>query len=165
MPFWRSFAHLVWTTRNREPLIRAELEAALYACLVAKAAEMGCYVQAINGVADHVHLVLSIPPRYSVSDVVKNLKGSSSHFVNHELSPGQPPFAWQRGYGYLSLGESQCARAVAYVENQKEHHRQHTTNGWLERVADEDRADDSPAGKTPLREERAVYRTDLDAPF
>ena len=169
MPFWRSFAHLVWTTKDREPLIGPEIEAALYACLVAKAAEMGCYVHAVNGVADHVHLILSIPPKHSVSDVVKNLKGNSSHFVNHKLSPGQQSFVWQRGYGYLSLGESQCERAIAYVENQKQHHQMNTVNRWLEK-ADEDEAGNDTSGSPSsaihvLREHQGVYTASDERPF
>lgn len=162
MPFWRSYAHLVWATKNREPLIRPEIEAAVYASLVAKAAEMGCFVHAVNGVADHVHLIISIPPRLAVSDVVKNLKGNSSHFVNHELTPGPKPFAWQRGYGYLTLGESQCTRAVAYVESQKLRHEANTTNSWLEKVdEDEEQPDGATSDRTLqtglIREHGAMY--------
>ena len=167
MPFWRSFAHLVWTTKNRRPLIRPQIEGALYACLVSRAAEMGCYVHAVNGMADHVHVVISIPPKLSVSDVVKNMKGSSSHFVNHELTPRPEPVAWQRGYGDLSLGESQCAQAVAYVENQKQHHQLNSTNSWLERV-DEDEDQDEATSPSPfrqIREERAVYQAFDELPF
>ncbi len=80
MPFWRSYAHLVWTTKNREPFIRPGMEADLYACLVAKAVEMGCYVHAVNGIADHVHLIISIPPKHSVSDVVKKPEGHQFPF-------------------------------------------------------------------------------------
>jgi hypothetical protein len=91
-----------------------------------------------------------------VSWIVKVLKGSSSHFVSHVLSPGSS-FAWQRGYGYLSLGETQLERAVAYVRNQKEHHRLATTNGWLERTDDED---DEVYGEREhrVREAGGVYR-------
>ena len=171
MTFWRSYAHLIWTTKRRESLIRPEFEARLYACLVAKAAELGCYVHAVNGVEDHVHLIISIPPKHSVAWVVKNLKGSSSHFVTHVVAPGSS-FAWQRGYGYLSLGEGQCPRAVAYVQNQKEHHRLGTTNSWLERADDEDEGDDEAArqGARPqmVREPGGIYDVgDLgpEAPF
>ena len=166
MPFWRNFSHLVWTTKNREHLIQPAIEGDLYACLVAKAAEMGCYVHAVNGVSDHVHVVLSIPPKHSVSTIVKNLKGNSSHFINHELPTGPESFAWQRGYGYLSLGESQLARAVAYVENQKQHHQAYSTNSWLERVDDDEEDDSRPARPTDsvLQEERAIYTTD-EMPF
>ena len=168
MPFWRSLAHLVWTTKNREPLIRPEIEAELYACLVAKAAALGCFVHAVNGVADHVHLIVSIPPKHSVATVVKHLKGSSSHLVNHALPAGPQPFAWQRGYGYLSLGESQCARAVAYVENQKQHHQRNTTNCWLERVDEEEEDGDKPLPTTIggiIREEPLTYTIFDGLPF
>ncbi len=165
MTFWRSYAHLVWATKNREPLIRPEIEARLYACLVSKAAELGCYVHAVNGISDHVHLIISIPPKHSVAWVVKNLKGGSSHFANHEL-PGPGAFSWQRGYGYLSLGESQCERAVAYVENQKQHHLAGTTNSWLERMDEEDgNEEDASDGKPTLRESRAEYRVTDEIPF
>lgn len=159
MTFWRSYAHLVWATKNREPLIRPEFEDRLYVCMIDKAAELGCFVHAVNGVADHIHVVISIPPKHSVAWVVKNLKGSSSHFVNHVLAPGSP-FAWQRGYGYLSLGESQCERAIAYVQNQKQHHRLNTTNNWLERMDDEGDDDvDTQGGGRPqgVREPGVVY--------
>lgn len=169
MPFWRSFAHLVWTTKNREPLIRPEIEADLYSCLVGKAAELGCYVQAINGIADHVHLVISIPPKHSVATVVKNLKGASSHFINHALPAGPQPFAWQRGYGYLSLGEKQSAWAVAYVENQKQHHQMRTTNSWLEKVDEDDGeegASAAPSSPTKIIREQALsYTASDELPF
>jgi len=160
--FWRSYAHLVWATKHREPLIRPEFEERLYADLISTAANLGCYVHAVNGISDHVHLVISIPPKHSVAWIVKNLKGNSSHFVNHVLAPGPTPFAWQRGYGYLSLGESQCERAVAYVENQKQHHQTATTNRWLERM-DDDEHDDGGAPTPPggpsrtLREPPIAY--------
>ncbi len=167
MTFWRSYAHLVWATKNREPLIRPEIEARLYAYMVGKAAELGCYVHAVNGVSDHVHLIISIPPKHSVAWIVKNLKGGSSHFVTHELNLGTAAFAWQRGYGYLSLGESQCERAVIYVENQKEHHHAGTTNSWLEKTDDEvDGNDEDPsAAKPTLRESRAEYLVFDEFPF
>jgi REP element-mobilizing transposase RayT len=167
MTFWRSYAHLVWATKNREPLIGPEIEARLYAYLVSKAAELGCYVYAVNGVSDHVHLIVSIPPKHSVAWVVKNLKGGSSHFITHELKPGPGAFAWQRGYGYLSMGERQCEWAVAYVENQKQHHQTGTTNSWLEKTDDEeDEIDHNPVtGKGILRESQAEYLVFDDKPF
>ena len=94
MPFWRSYAHLIWATKDRQPLIRPEIEAELHAEIVSKAAELECYVHAVNGIEDHVHVVISIPPKHSVAWVVKNLKGASSHFANHAATPPAMPFAW-----------------------------------------------------------------------
>ena len=136
MAFWRLFYHLVWATKNRELLIQPEMEERLYAYLVHKAAELGVYVYAINGWCDHVHLVVAIPPKHAIADVVKQLKGASSH----DLSPGDRPekLAWQRGYGALSLGERQRPDAEAYVRDQKTHHVQQATNAWLERYGEFD---------------------------
>ncbi len=148
MPFWRLYYHLVWGTKNRLPLIDNELEKQLFPYLVAKAREMESYVYAINGWEDHVHIVNSIPPKYSIAQVVKRLKGASSHDFEG--------LWWQRGYGVLSLGERQRPIAIAYVENQKIHHAQKTTISWLEREEDEDKA-----GGDRIREERGIYETDF----
>ena len=166
MPFWRSYAHLVWATKARNAWIHAAIEPALYAYLTSKASELDCFVHALNGMPDHVHFVISIPPKHSVAWVVKMLKGASAHFVNHTLRPGAFHFAWQRGYGYLTLGESQCGKAVAYVEAQKTHHQLHTTNSWLERYSELDEGPTPTSGveiRQALREEQPAYHA-IDAP-
>ena len=154
-PFWRLYYHLIWGTKNREPLIEQTVEPRLYGYIVNKAKELGVHVSAIGGCCDHVHLVVSIPPKLSVAYVVKCLKGSSSHQISEAT---QRDFAWQRGYGILSLGERQKATAIAYVQNQKEHHARATTNGWLERWAefDEGPPDNGLTG-TLVREEHVGY--------
>ena len=133
MPFWRTYYHLVWATKNRTEIIDANTENVLYPYLHGECRELGVRVYAANGWVDHVHLVTSIPPKLAVAVVVKNLKGASSHYLNHTVRLPDH-FAWQRGYGVFTLGQSQLARAIAYVRKQKEHHRQQTTNAWLERV-------------------------------
>ena len=169
MPFWRSYVHLVWATKNRKPLSNLDLEDRLFAMMVSKAAEMDCYAYAVNGMPDHVHIVLAIPPKHSVAEVVKILKGSSAHFVNQILCPPEYHFQWQRGYGVLTLGESQLPRAVAYVQQQKEHHAQGTINRWLERHVEVDegpsRAKAEERVSTILRDEFVGYDTLGEPPF
>jgi len=169
MAFWRSYAHLVWTTKDRSPFIDTTIEKQLYAQIVKKASGLECYVYAINGMPDHIHLVLAVPPKHSVSHVVKELKGASSHFVNHIISPPEYVFKWQRGYGYLTLGQTQLERAISYVEGQKEHHASNTTNGWLERdsTLDEGPEEHLSLAEQPhvLRENQVVYNTFGDPPF
>ena len=169
MSFWRTYYHLVWSTSNREPFITAEIEPRLFAYLIKKSAELGVYVYAINGWVDHIHLIVSIPPKLSVAEVVKHLKGASSHDLNHSFGLNFT-FAWQRGYGVLTLGERQRKDAEAYVHNQKSHHKEQTTNAWLERDTD---LDEGPAetGIKPdrvppvLREEHTFYTAFGDPPF
>ena len=119
MSFWRTYYHIVWATKNREALITPEIEPRLYAYIVNKAAELGVYVYALNGWIDHVHIVAASPPKEAIAHVVKTLKGSSSHDLNQQ-GVLDTLFAWQRGYGVLSLGSRQLADAVAYVRRQKE---------------------------------------------
>ena len=112
-----------------------------------------CQLHAIGGVSDHIHLVISIPPSIAVSEVVRRIKGSSSHFANRikrddiQINNRESTFAWQREYGVFSLGGQQLVgkaslfaerpegkenRAVAYVVNQKEHHAQGSSERFLE---------------------------------
>jgi putative transposase len=169
MPFWRLYYHLVWSTKNREHLIQPEMEKRLNGYLVNKAAELGVYVYAVNGWYDHIHLVVSIPPKHAVAYVVKTLKGASAHDLNHAAKLDYH-FAWQRGYGALTVGETQKPKAVAYVENQKQHHEQQTTNAWLERFAEFDEGPDDTGlivGPVPsvVREETAPYDFLGEFPF
>ena len=121
MPFWRLYYHLIWPTKHREHLLSAAVEAQLFPYLVSKAAENGVYVYTINGWYDHIHLVVAIPPKHAVAEIVKRLKGASSYYVSNELR-SMENFAWHRGYGALSVGERQRAIAEIYVLNQKQHH-------------------------------------------
>lgn len=169
MPFWRLYYHLVWATKNREHFITPEVEERLYAYIVNKAAELDVYVYAINGWFDHVHLVVSIPPKHAVAYVVKRLKGASSHDLNH-AGGIDFHFAWQRGYGALSFGEQQRPTAVIYTENQKQHHGKQMTNTWLERYTEFDEGPDDTGitvGSVPpiVREKAGEYNFLGESPF
>ncbi len=168
MTFWRLYYHLTWPTKDREPLIQPEMEERLFGYTIRKAAELGVYVYAINGWFDHMHVIVAIPPKLAVADVVKRLKGSNSHDINQEMDL-EYQFQWQRGYGALSLGERQRTTAIEYVLKQKEHHQQHTTSAWLERADELDEGpfdvgivlDSVPA----MKEEWAVYDVLGEPPF
>ena len=138
MALWRLYYHLVWATKERQPLIRAEIEPVLYGYIIGKADALGCITHAVGGVEDHLHLVVSIPPKLSVADFVRQIKGSSAYHLNHDVSAGLTTFGWQRGYGIFSLGYKQLADAVSYVTHQKTHHHQGTTIAVLEKDSEED---------------------------
>jgi putative transposase len=130
MTLWRTYYHLVWATRDRAPLITNDLEAELYDYIQAKLKSLNCPFHAIGGIADHLHLIISIPPSLSIADVVMRIKGSSSHHINSKY-PNQS-FAWQREYGVFSLGGKQLETAIAYVNYQKKHHAEQTLITSLE---------------------------------
>jgi REP element-mobilizing transposase RayT len=77
---------------------------------------------AIGGTRDHIHALLSLTSSMGFAKAVQLIKGGSSKWV-HDMFPKHRDFAWQEGYGAFSVSVSQVARTVAYIQNQKEHHR------------------------------------------
>lgn len=131
--FHKLFYHVIWTTRRREPAITPEIEKVLYPFLQNKATRFHCEVLGANGIEDHVHAALRIPPSESVSDIVGKLKGSSSYFLNKELQITHN-FSWQDGFGVLSFAEKDLPSILHYICNQKEHHRGGILNNTMETV-------------------------------
>ncbi len=122
MAYWRLHYHLVWAAYQRAPLLTKQLEREIYGAVLGKAAEIGVIAHAIGGVEDHIHVVVSIPPNIAVADCIRLFKGVSTHHVSHRPEAAGN-FGWQDGYGALSFGEATMPDVVAYVRNQKEHHR------------------------------------------
>jgi putative transposase len=85
----------------------------------------------VGGVDNHVHLAVSVPPGISLSDFIGQVKGNSSHFVNHEIKPGYQ-FAWQSEYGVVSFSGDSLDMVVKYVKNQRLHHRDNTLQAMFE---------------------------------
>jgi len=121
MPHCQLYYHLVWSTRNREPWITPEVEPVIYGRLRSKAVGLGGEIYALNGVEDHVHMIVSIPPRLAVSTFVGQLKGVSSAWLNRTSLLGFR-FAWQSEYGAYTIEKKRLRHFVAYVESQKERH-------------------------------------------
>lgn len=123
--FTKIWLHAVFSTKNRQPLITPLLTPRLYGFIKTELNLMGCSVVAINGMPDHVHLLFGLNPQKPVTDVMKQLKGASAHWINYENLVAQK-FSWQTGYGAFSVSESQLAKVHAYVLAQQEHHRKKT---------------------------------------
>jgi REP element-mobilizing transposase RayT len=87
----------------------------------------------IGGVADHVHLLVSLPSTLSVAKAVQLMKGNSSKWI-HETFPQLRGFAWQEGYGAFSVGVSGQNATITYIENQAEHHRRKTFEEELKTI-------------------------------
>jgi REP element-mobilizing transposase RayT len=117
--------HCVFSTKERRPQITATLKPRLYAYLGGIARQHDAKVLAIGGVDDHLHILLSLPPKLALAQAIQLLKGGSSHWV-HENFPDCQDFAWQEGYGAFSVGISQLEPTLAYIKNQESHHRRQT---------------------------------------
>ena len=114
--------HVIFSTKERLPFIDGELRPELYAYLGGIVREMKGKALVINGVADHVHLLISLPPSLPVADITRVLKTNSSRWI-HEKWPAKRAFSWQAGYGAFSVSESNLETAKRYIENQETHHR------------------------------------------
>ncbi|HEY3289074.1 MAG TPA: IS200/IS605 family transposase [Anaerolineae bacterium] len=115
------FIHLVWATWNRLPLITDDVQTELYSAIAAKCIAIRCQPLAIGGIADHVHTLIRMPTTISVAEIAKDIKGSSSHLMTHNILP-ETAFKWQGSYGAFSVSKSGVERVIAYIHNQKVHH-------------------------------------------
>ena len=119
------FYHFVWSTKNRAPLVDAEIEIGLRAIFSAKAEELEIEIVETNGTQDHVHLLVKSKPVLAPADIAKNLKGASSHFINHVVLGHDQTRSlyWQDGYGVVSVSPGAVRSVQQYIKNQKEHHK------------------------------------------
>jgi putative transposase len=132
------FYHFVWSTKNRAPLVDAEIELGLRAVFAAKAEELEIEIVEANGTQDHVHLLVKSKAALAPADIAKNLKGASSHFVNHVVL-GEDRIRslyWQDGYGVVSVSPGAVRSVQQYIRNQKEHHKSNKLIEDFETVAE-----------------------------
>lgn len=163
MALWRLFYHFVWATKERLPLITPEIEQNLYGYIIGKSDSLQCITHAIGGIEDHIHTVVSIPPKLSISDFVKNVKGSSAHYINHGELNYSSKFAWQKGYGVFSLGEKRLEKAINYVLNQKKHHQEDSTVASLEKINEEEDGPEHWNGGEAIKEIQIISNISEEA--
>ncbi len=123
--------HCVWSTKERRPLIAADLQRRLWPYLSGIARENAMKAFVVGGVEDHVHILAAIPSTLSVAKSIQLLKGNSSKWI-HETFPEQRGFGWQDGYGAFSIGVSGIEDTTKYIQGQAEHHRKMTFKEELE---------------------------------
>jgi putative transposase len=114
--------HCVWTTKNREPVLVSDLRERLWPYLGGIAKQNKMKALAIGGAADHVHVLISLPPTLLVAKTVQLLKGNSSKWI-HETFSAMCSFEWQQGYGAFSIGISAADATIAYIRDQAAHRR------------------------------------------
>lgn len=153
MPYWELYYHLVWSTWERQPMLSAEIEPVVHNYLRTKAIGLGALVYAVNGTADHVHMVAAVPPKVSVATFIGQVKGASSTKFN-QTSLAKSRFKWQDEYGAFSFDRKRLPYVVSYVERQKEHHATKTAISILERI--------QAPPTTTVREPSSVYLVDYD---
>ncbi len=114
--------HYIFSTKRREKILIPEYQERVWAYMGGVARENKMKALAIGGIADHVHVLLSLPSTITIAKAIQLVKGISSKWIS-ETFPALKEFEWQVGYGGFSSSVSQKAATIKYIENQKEHHR------------------------------------------
>jgi putative transposase len=116
------YIHIVFAPTCRQALISPDWEESLHKYITGIVQQRGHKMLAINGMPDHIHLLIGYEPTESLSDLIRETKRSSTDWVKvNRLCPMK--FSWQSGYGAFSHSRSQISQVARYIENQKEHHR------------------------------------------
>ena len=114
--------HVVFSTKNRVKLIRPETEQELYPYMCGILRNHGSPCLAINGTADHIHMLISLSKNFGLADLMEDLKKDSSKWIKTQGAEYKN-FHWQDGYAGLSIGQSGVTQVKKYIARQKEHHK------------------------------------------
>ena len=115
----------VFAVKFRKALIEDSYKQELYQYITAIVQSYGHKMLAINGVADHIHIFIGMRPTQSISDLMQDIKGNSSKWVNDKKFL-KVKFEWQGGYGAFSYSKSHVQNVINYVKNQEKHHAKQT---------------------------------------
>ena len=104
------------------PVINLEKMEVITNAIAKKCKELDCGVYALGGWNDHLHVLITIPTKYSVSNIVKILKGYTSRIVNIKFEY-DGLFRWQKGYSVFTISENRIEHVIEYISNQEKHHK------------------------------------------
>ncbi|MCL2348745.1 MAG: IS200/IS605 family transposase [Planctomycetaceae bacterium] len=123
--FAKFLAHVVYSTKNREPVLTQSIRQDLYDYTAGILNTVDCMTLAIGGTSDHVHVLVQMSRTISLAKMVEEMKRGSSRWIKTRGTNFQE-FSWQGGYGAFSVSESQLPTVKQYIANQEEHHRKKT---------------------------------------
>lgn len=119
--FSQIYIQIVFAVKGRESLIHSHCAAEVYKYITGIIRNKDQKLIAINGMPDHIHILIGMKPSCVLSDLVREIKKSSNDFINEKrFVTGR--FSWQEGYGAFSYNHSDLTRVIKYIENQKAHH-------------------------------------------
>ena len=114
--------HAVFAVQNRFSLIKKDWQDELYKYISGIIANNGHKLLQIGGMPDHIHVLFGMRPAQSLSELMQDIKGGSSKWINEKRFV-RPKFTWQEGYGAFSYGKSQVDNVVKYIQQQEHHHK------------------------------------------
>jgi putative transposase len=107
--------HVIFSTKYRQKIINYEMLDQIRLHTKDKSISLGFIIHILNGYQDHIHILLSIPPKYSLYHIVKEIKGYTSYKI--------PELKWQRGYGVFTVDKNSFSGIFEYIKNQEIHHK------------------------------------------
>jgi REP element-mobilizing transposase RayT len=120
--FSQIYIQTVFAVSGRLALITQDFKEELYKYITGIVRNKNQKLISINGMADHIHILIGLRPAMALADLVQDIKSDSSAWINRKkLARGK--FAWQEGYGAFSYGHSQLDMIIRYIQNQEKHHR------------------------------------------
>jgi putative transposase len=114
-----NFVHCVFSTKGRNDLVTPDFQPKLSAYLFGIAKNLGIELLAAGGTANHIHLLIGLPPTLALAEALQKLKANSSRWMGEQGFS----FEWQKGYGAFSVSPSLLETVRAYIRNQEKHHR------------------------------------------
>lgn len=116
------YVHLVFAPQGGDSFIVPSIEQRLYRYIHGILNGMGHTLIAMDGMPDHIHMLIGYKPVHAISDIMREVKCQSAKFINeHKLLRGR--FSWQKGFGAFSVSHRQLDTVANYIRNQKAHHR------------------------------------------
>ena len=125
MPYTKVMVHFIWSTKNRNKIISKELKPLLLNHIKENSVAKGIFIDCLNCVEDHIHLLISVGTEQTISKIAMLIKGESSFWVNKQKILKEK-FEWQDEYIALSVSESGISKVQQYIANQEEHHHKKT---------------------------------------
>lgn len=116
----KMFAHIIFSTKNRADLIHPDIENGLFGYIHGIVENNNAKLIIANGTKDHIHLLVSLPRKIDISELIGDIKRDSSLWVKQQDSQFRD-FYWQRGYGAFSVGQTEIEVVKNYIAKQKEH--------------------------------------------
>lgn len=142
--FSQIYIQTVFAVNGRLSLVRPEFKEDLYKYITGIVRNNGQKLISINGMSDHIHILIGLKPAMALADLVRDSKADSSNFINKNRWV-RGKFSWQEGYGAFSYGHSQLDTIIRYIQNQEKHHKKrsfkHEYLAWLKKyeIAFEDK--------------------------
>ena len=119
------YIQIIFAVKGRQNLISNNIKEELYKYITGIVTNEEQKLIAINGMPDHIHILIGLKPNKSLSDLVRNIKANSSRFIN-EMQWINGKFEWQTGFGAFSCSHSQLTNVINYIQNQEHHHKKKT---------------------------------------